>query len=393
MPFYKFESGELLYNQIKTHPQCRFVIYDRKIFYNNDPQEAGQFVNNVGCTPPGSGSISLYEMNVDRTQADTGLIYPFIVKGSSLASFVDTTTTDFNNASYGDEIIGAYPLSASISSDLFPSGHQNITASALQNTLNDYRVLNPQFAYSSSFGDKSTQELRLISIPSIYYGSSIKKGSVSLKFIVTGSVVAELADDKRDGVLRQTALTSSTTDSSHSGSVAGFVLYNHGFILLTGSWNIGDNQEPYIPGSSAIYPRWLDFAATGSTGTNENLPSSSFQMDFDGVNYVPNLTMFATARKGEVNSSNNPSSLTFNPITNESITSGSISYSEPTDQTIKSIVSSSYTDPAPPFEKTVFINQIGIYDEDKNLIAIAKLAKPVRKRDTDDITFKLKMDF
>ena len=393
MPFYKFESGELLYNQIKTHPQCRFSIYDRKIFYNNSPQETGQFVNNVGCTPPGSGSISLYEMNVDRTEAATGLIRPFIVKGSSLASFVDTTTADFNSASFGDVISGSYPLSASIRSDLFPAGNTNITASALKNTLNDYKILNPQFAYSSSFGDKALQELKLISIPSIYYGSSIKRGSVSLKFIITGSIIGELTDDKKDGVLRQTALTSSATDSTHSGSVAGFVLYDHGFILLTGSWNIGDNTEIYVPGASATHPRWLDFAATGAYGAGENMPSSSFQMDFDGVNYVPNLTMFATAPKGEVNSSNNPSALTFNPITNESITSGSISYSEPADQTIKSIVSSSYTAPPPPFEKTVFINKIGIYDENKNLIAVAKLAKPVRKRDSDDLTFKLKLDF
>ena len=103
--------------------------------------------------------------------------------------------------------------------------------------------------------------------------------------------------------------------------------------------------------------------------------------------------MFANAPKGQVNTSNNPTAKTYNPLKNFSVTTGSLSYGEPQGQTIKSIVSSSYTDPAPPFEKTVFIEQIGIYDEDKNLIAIAKLAKPVRKRDTDDITFKLKVDF
>ena len=44
------------------------------------------------------------------------------------------------------------------------------------------------------------------------------------------------------------------------------------------------------------------------------------------------------------------------------------------------------------FEKQVFISEIGIFDEDKNLIAIAKLANPVLKKDTDDMTFKLKLD-
>ena len=39
------------------------------------------------------------------------------------------------------------------------------------------------------------------------------------------------------------------------------------------------------------------------------------------------------------------------------------------------------------------INKIGLYDENKNLIAIAKVATPVRKLETDEYTFKLKLDF
>ena len=68
-------------------------------------------------------------------------------------------------------------------------------------------------------------------------------------------------------------------------------------------------------------------------------------------------------------------------------------YSEPTAVKIKNVGSSSFTNTVPAYEKTVFINRIGIYDEDKNLIAIAKLANPVRKRNQDDFTFKLKLDF
>ena len=43
-----------------------------------------------------------------------------------------------------------------------------------ENTLDFYTVLSPHYAYSSSFGDKERQHLNLISIPSIFYGSSIK---------------------------------------------------------------------------------------------------------------------------------------------------------------------------------------------------------------------------
>ncbi len=44
------------------------------------------------------------------------------------------------------------------------------------------------------------------------------------------------------------------------------------------------------------------------------------------------------------------------------------------------------------FEKQVFISQIGIFDEKKNLIGIAKLANPVLKKETDSFTFKIKLD-
>ena len=117
-------------------------------------------------------------------------------------------------------------------------------------------------------------------------------------------------------------------------------------------------------------------------------------MSLSGTQYVPTVTMFANAQKGEVNYSNNPTSLEYDPIQSPSInSSGSTSYVEPDDIKIKNISSASYSDPAAEFEKTVYINSVGIYDENKNLIAVAKMAKPIRKRNSDDLTFKLKLDF
>lgn len=60
--------------------------------------------------------------------------------------------------------------------------------------------------------------------------------------------------------------------------------------------------------------------------------------------------------------------------------------------TVKNIASSSFVDTDAEFEKITYINHIGIYDDDKNLIAIAKLANPVRKRENDELTFKIKLD-
>ena len=58
----------------------------------------------------------------------------------------------------------------------------------------------------------------------------------------------------------------------------------------------------------------------------------------------------------------------------------------------KNIVSSSFARYSSSFDATTYIRTIGIYDEDKNLIAVAKTANPVKKTAEQDYTFKLKLD-
>jgi hypothetical protein len=301
-------------------------------------------------------------------------------------------------------------MGATISSDFYTEDRTaayNRKVNALKNTLGNYLVLSPQYAYTctleGSTWNKSTQPLRMISIPSIFYGSSIEKGTVSLKYYFTGSVVSELRDDKKNGELRQVNTTGVDEGTVVSGAVGGVVLYNQGIILLTGSWDLSNDSDvvgnfpnPNDPGDTVFRnPRWYDFGLTGSSGgIVSDLTGSSFVMSLSGTNYIPTTTMFATAPKGKVNYSNNPTSLKYNSNINCSVNySGSNLYVESSDVKIKNISSASYSDPEPTFEKTVYINSVGIYDEDKNLIAIAKMAKPVRKRNTDDLTFKLKLDF
>jgi len=59
---------------------------------------------------------------------------------------------------------------------------------------------------------------------------------------------------------------------------------------------------------------------------------------------------------------------------------------------IKNIVSSSYNTPTGSFEKMTYISKVGIYDKNKNLIAVAKPATPIKKSINKDFTFKLKLD-
>ena len=68
-------------------------------------------------------------------------------------------------------------------------------------------------------------------------------------------------------------------------------------------------------------------------------------------------------------------------------------YTEDSRTPIKNIVSSSHPHFSESFKKQTYISQIGLFDDDKNLVAIAKLATPVKKTEDREFTFKLKLDF
>ena len=392
MPYYKFGPNDTFYNRIETHPQNDFFIWNGKIFYDYNPERigtlSGQPENHVSV-----GDISLYELNVDRP-ADS-LIYPFITKDGSLTSFKTISLTSFNSDfSYGDIISGTYPLSAAITVDLVPPGAgaaEDIVGGvlrkkhlvALRNTLNYYTYLSPAYAYSSSLGNKSTQAMSLVFIPSIYYGSFIEHGSISLKFYITGTLAAELQDKNRDGNLIEVT-------GSNTGSVAGVALYTEGIFLLTGSWslNAAHTTDDYSPFEAADEPRWRYFGTTVTTA-----PSSSFHMSFKGTNYIPVRTMLAQAPKGRLNHSNNPTYIEFGQSgSTTGPQMGQVRYIENPNISIKNTVSSSFPDPTGTFQKQTWISRIGIYDEDRNLIGITKVANPVKKTEDREFTFKLKLD-
>lgn len=390
MPYYQFDQDDIINNTLVTHPKAAFFVYGGVVYYNEHPFHAGDLsTENINHVPP--GFVSLYEYNIDRP--DGGLIYPFTTKDGSLTSFKTITSTSFNSDyAYGDVMSGSYPLSASITRNFFSSSVQSRPQlDALKNTMNFYRPNSEHYAYSSSFEygwNKSTQKVNLISIPSIFYGSQIKKGSLELNFFVSGTLIGTLKDETRNGTLIQTG----PEGSNGSGSVAGVALYNEGFLMLTGSWDLtsGQHTEGYNTSDSDTTPNWLKFACGAQDGITISNQKSSWQLDFRGTTKTQVVTMFARAEKGQINHSNNPTYASYSQ--DKSPMTGSNFYSEKRELSIKNVVSASYTDPTPPFKKETYISKIGIYDEDMNLIAIAKVATPVKKTEERDLTFKLKLD-
>jgi hypothetical protein len=401
MPYYKFKRNEVFKNTLKTYPSVKFVVYSGSAYYNNTPNMSGEFADVVRLA---SGSdISLYELNIDRVSSstgrtigqvnDNGLIYPFVVKNGTRIDFRTSTEASFNSASYGDVLASSYPYTSSISKEYYGTSTPRVgTVSALtdgyvshlralKNTINHYNYVSPHFAYSSSLlqRDLDTVEVGLVNIPTIFYGSQIKKGSVKLEYYFTGTLIGRAQDKNRDGVLYSTYGVS-------SGSAIGLALYNEGLMVLTGAVALNGSTDSYKPATDN--PKWVYFAQ--SISSSIIAPSSSYIMEMSGTSHTQTLTMFATAQKGDLNHSNNPTYLEY-AAGNYAATS-SQSYLELTTRKVKNVVSSAYADPTGSFEKTTYISKIGIYDEDRNLIGIAKVATPVKKTVERDFTFKIKLD-
>ena len=200
MSYYKFEQNDIFTNRIKAHPRSYFLVNDSKTYYNNDilPIRSGTETILGGA----QGEISLYEMNINRDPAD-GLIYPYVTKEGTLGNFKSVSTESFQSFDYGTQISGSYPLKSTISTDYYTSSDRD-RIYALKNAFNYHKTLSNHYAFETTDWNKATQDIKLISIPSIFYGSSIKKGSVKLNLYVSGSLVATVEDTARNGELIQT---------------------------------------------------------------------------------------------------------------------------------------------------------------------------------------------
>ena len=401
MPYYKFEDKNILRNTLKTHPQYVFDVISGSIYLNSLSAISGAYNNNVTMVP--TGHVSLYELNIDRNLSahtydpDAGggvkaIIFPFTTKDGGFNSIGTITDATYNTSyQYGDVITGSYPLSASISRQRFASGATRRHISGLRNTLNYYTYLSEHYAYSSSYGNKNTQEINLVSIPSIFFDSGIKPGSVNLQFFISGAMVAQLTDRNKNGELIQTA-GDTYAQTNGSNSVAGVVLYNEGFVVLTGSWDL--TPATYNFTYATRKAQWCDFAAgANDSGDNNLAPSASFRMEFRGTNEVTTTDMYMTAPKGMLNHSSNPTYKLYQSASSEGLFNfGSSSYSENGAIPIKNTISSSICNYSSSFKKQTFISTIGIFDDQRKLIGTVKLAKPVKKLEDLAYTFKVKLD-
>tara|TARA_R100000008_G_scaffold53768_1_gene32725 strand:- start:1393 stop:3177 length:1785 start_codon:yes stop_codon:yes gene_type:complete len=322
-------------------------------------------------------------------------------------------------------------------------GTQNVYEPPGLQLLNDYDASIPNFTQSIP----RNKYTNVLVVPKIVYGDQIKRGTVKLEFYFTGTLVARAEDQKQNGELIETYLNPDACDRTTTGSTVGVVMYNEGIFIITSSvpFRAGSLVDGYLSptGSrghkccgadsvtntdtarppaggegqamSASYvtaSSWAHFGAYKSLVTSSNAHllsssrapcSSSYIMEFRGTTHTPVLTMMAHAKKNELNWSNNPSYISSS--NRAAATAGktafansfldytsSREYKEIEEIKIKNIVSSSFAGHSSSFRPETFISKIAIYDKDKQLIAVTKLANPVKKTSDQDFTFKMKLD-
>jgi hypothetical protein len=445
----EFKPDDIFINRIKAHPELNFFIYDSEVRINNRVNPKGTHASpydwELATSQP--GYLSLFQMNINRSggsgfvndqveNGPKGFVFPWFINSGAnhMQRFRNTSYFDaikgkrtengicFDGplSAPGQIVSGSYPMSASItrifSQDSYSyTGYDsaygcgttavatgvNKYTSALQNVAKKYTPLSKHFCFAgttevSGTGvqnlerDLTELDVNIINIPSIFYGSSLKKGSVTLKYYITGTLIAECSDSKRNGELVETV-------GSKVGSVVGVVMYDEGLMLLTASHGLGSLNGIKYGTLGYTYNKWIHFG----TGCNDGIVSSvadpivsaSFDIACRGTSYVDSMTLFCHAKKNKLDYSNNP---TFIDISGSgrsvySFSTSSYSYSE-TPLKLKNVVSSSFSTYSSSYEKTTYLSKIGVYDKEGNLIMIASMAKPVKKTIQDEYTFKLTLD-
>ena len=250
----------------------------------------------------------------------------------------------YSNYLLGDD--GSPAATASFNND------ETITGPAY--TPNYYNYLSNTLLPSRYFPTGSNEAITVISIPSNLFGEYLKPGTVSIS-----SASLNLYDDGLGNLL--------------SASLkVGDVIYEHGVIIIT---NAG------IPG----FPDGYGFVNYG-TAIYDSTLSNLFYSSLITCSFESTVTIYetqykCTIRENEFNFSNNPS------LTSGSaaISNGSgSSFPQPGSGKLNDNVTGSYFSP--------YITTVGLYNNNKELLAVAKLSQPLPISLVTDTTILINID-
>jgi len=215
------------------------------------------------------------------------------------------------------------------------------TITGLAYTPNYYNYLSNTLTASRYFPTGSDEIVTIISIPSNLFGEYLNPGTISIT-----SASLNLYDDGLGNLIS-------------ASKKIGDVIYEHGIIIITNS-----GTTPY----SSTLPN--------------NFYSGSLTCSFESTVTIYETQYKCTIRENEFNFSNNPSLLSGSAAISNG--SGS-SFPQPGSGKLNDNVTGSYFSP--------YITTVGLYNNNKELLAVAKLAQPLPVSSVTDTSILINFDF
>ena len=211
--------------------------------------------------------------------------------------------------------------------------------------------------------NEGNERLKVIHIPSMYYGNKIDPGSVIIKDGTYNEfgIVRTFVDDGIGGLYLSGSMLSDVTGEQYKGdsfAKVGNVFYSEGLIVFT------DPALLDIFNTASFH--WDPTPAVG-------VFSDLISIEFSGQTRTDTKIFNCRAQASQINASNNR---TFSYVDSRG------TEEKEDDRTLRIRE-----------DGTTYITAVGLYNQDKKLVAVAKLAQPVRKREKDRINIRLKMDF
>ena len=218
------------------------------------------------------------------------------------------------------------------------------TITGLPYTPNAYNYLPNTLLADRYFPTGSGNVIGVVSIPSNKYGENLKPGTVTLS-----NGTSSLSDDGEGNLI--------------TGSLkVGDIIYSHGMIILTNDGIPQQDGYGYITYGTGSY------GVSDSTFIQSFINSTNLSCSFDSTLTIYESQYKCTIRENEFNFSQNPT------LISGSSNSG----------ILYDFATGSYFTP--------YITSIGLYNNDKELLAIAKLSQPLRISDTTDTSIIINLD-
>lgn len=237
---------------------------------------------------------------------------------------------------------GSSVFTASFNSDDTITGEGGTLQPMYDNYL--FNTLQPNRIFPTASGDR----IGVISIPNHLFGEYIKPGT--FEYIFTGSSVSGKITDDGNGSLFE------------DGKKVGDIIYQHGMIILT---SFGTSITGSVYGS-ALYGYGV-YSTAGKQELDEIIDSNNITCSFQSTLTIQEAQYKCTLRENEFTFSQNPS------VVSKSL-----------DGTIYDFATSSYFQP--------YITTVGLYNNNKELLAIGKLSQPLQSSNFTDTTIMINLD-